>query len=119
MTVSRFDEHGNVGEWFELDAAHSGDERAFGVLLERHRPGLETFCCMMLGDRLQAEHAMQEAVVDAWRERGLAPASSSMRIWLYRIAVRVCLEVLEGTRDEFHRRRAFDGVNGGEEHDRL
>jgi RNA polymerase sigma-70 factor (ECF subfamily) len=77
-----------------LDAARHGDERAFGVLIERHRPGLEKVCCLMLGDPQQAEHAMQEAVLTAWRERGLAASSPSVRVWLYRIVVRVCSEAL-------------------------
>ena len=56
--------------------------------------GLEQVCCLMLGDPQHAEDAMQEAVLTAWRERGLAPASSSVRMWVYRIAVRVCSEAL-------------------------
>ena len=71
------------------------DLRAFHVLLERHRAGLEVFCVLMLGDPQQAEHAMREAVLMAWRERALARASPSPRIWLYRIAVRVCSDALE------------------------
>jgi DNA-directed RNA polymerase specialized sigma24 family protein len=115
MKVGR---HSDVGEWILLDAARGGDERAFGILLERHRPGLEKVCCLMLGDPQHAEHAMQEAVLTAWRERGLAARSSPVRMWLYRIAVRVCLEA-RGACDEFQRREAFDGVNRHEESDRL
>lgn len=75
--------------------SQSDDERAFHVLLERHRAGLEVFCVLMLEDPQQAEHAMREAVLMAWRERALARASPSARIWLYRIAVRVCSDALE------------------------
>ena len=119
MTFSNFRDHGDVDEWAVLDAARRGDEPAFGVLLERHRPGLETLCCLMLGDPQHAERAMEEAVLNAWRDRGVALASSSVQIWLYRIAVRVCLEALDVTCDEFHRRPAFDEVNGDQETDRL
>jgi RNA polymerase sigma-70 factor (ECF subfamily) len=77
-----------------LAAACGGDERALGGLLERYRPGLEEFCGLMLGDPQHVERAMQEAVLTAWRERSLAPASPSVRMWLYRIAVRVCLDDL-------------------------
>ena len=77
---------------------HRDDERAFHVLLERHRGGLEVFCVLMLGDPQRAEHAMREAVLMAWRERALARASPSPRIWLYRIAVRVCSDGLESKR---------------------
>ena len=55
-------------------------------------PGLR---CFVLGDPRQAEHAMQEAVLMAWQERARARASPSARIWLYRIAVRVCSDALE------------------------
>jgi RNA polymerase sigma-70 factor, ECF subfamily len=85
-----------------FDAALDGNERAFGVLLERYRPGLEEFCRLMLSDPQHAEQAMQEAVLTAWRERGQAPGASSVRMWLYRIAVRVCLEA-PGACDEFPR----------------
>jgi DNA-directed RNA polymerase specialized sigma24 family protein len=119
VALSSFGEHGGVEEWVVLDAARGGDERAFGILLDRHRPGLETVCRLMLGDPRHAERAMQEAVLNAWRERGLVPASSSARVWLYGIAVRVCLEALEVSCDEFRRRRTFDGVNGDEEPDGL
>jgi RNA polymerase sigma-70 factor (ECF subfamily) len=70
-------------------------EWAFHVLLERHRSGLEVFCVLMLGDLQQAEHAMREAVLTAWRERARARASPSTRTWLYRIAVRVCSDALD------------------------
>jgi RNA polymerase sigma-70 factor (ECF subfamily) len=90
------------------------DERAFLVLLERHRAGLEVFCVLMLGDLQQAEHAMREAVLTAWRGRALARASPSTRIWLYRIAVRVCSDALESNGDEFARGRSLDGLNGDE-----
>jgi RNA polymerase sigma-70 factor (ECF subfamily) len=107
---------GDTDEWVLLDAARGGDERAFGVLLERHGPGLEEFCGLMLGDPQHARHAVQDAALTAWRERGLAPASPSVRMWLYRIAVRVCLEALG---DEFQQQRAFDGGNDDDESDRL
>jgi DNA-directed RNA polymerase specialized sigma24 family protein len=119
MTFSSFGEHGKVDERILLDAAHGGDERAFGVLLERHRPGLETVCWMMLGDPQHADQAMQETILSAWRQRGLAAASSSVQVWLYRIAVRACMEALEVTCDEFRCRGAFDEGNGDEEPDGL
>jgi RNA polymerase sigma-70 factor, ECF subfamily len=92
MTSSSIGAHRDVDERILLDAAREGDERAFGVLLARHRGGLEVVCVLMLGDPDQAECAMRETVLTAWRERELAPASPTTRIWLYRIALRVCLE---------------------------
>jgi RNA polymerase sigma-70 factor (ECF subfamily) len=113
MTISTCGGRDDRDDWALLDAACRGDERAFSVLLERYRAGLEEVCGLMLGDPQQAEHAMVEAALTAWRERGLASASSSLRMWLYRIAVRECLEAL-GRPDEFPLRRAFDGGNTDE-----
>jgi len=70
------------------------DERAFVALLDQSRCELEQFCVLMLGDPLGAEQTMRDVVLTAWRERPLAPASSSARMWLYRIAVRLCFEAL-------------------------
>jgi RNA polymerase sigma-70 factor (ECF subfamily) len=94
MTGSSLGAHHDADERGLVDAARGGDERAFGVLLERYRPGLEEFCCLMLGDPQHAEDAMRDAILTAWRERGLAPSSPSVRTWLYRIALRECSEAL-------------------------
>jgi RNA polymerase sigma-70 factor (ECF subfamily) len=109
MTSSSFDAHQDADDMVLLDAACAGDEHAFRILLARHRHGLATVCCLMLGDPELAEHAAHEVVLTAWRERALGPASSSARIWVYRIALRVCAEALEISADEFAPRRAFDG----------
>ena len=78
-----------------LNAARGGDARAFGILLDRYRRGLEEYCGLMLGESGQGRDALQEIVLTAWRERGLIPAAPSARMWLYRLAVRVCFETLE------------------------
>jgi RNA polymerase sigma-70 factor (ECF subfamily) len=78
-------------EWALLDAACGGDEQAFGALFARYRSVLETVCGLMLGDPQEAEDAMRDAILTAWRERGLASAHSSVRMWLYRITVRECM----------------------------
>jgi RNA polymerase sigma-70 factor (ECF subfamily) len=75
-----------------LAAARAGDEDAFGVLLERHRPGLESCCYLMLGDPDAARHAIADTAMTAWRERAVVEPEASVRIWLYRVAVRVCCE---------------------------
>jgi RNA polymerase sigma-70 factor, ECF subfamily len=92
MTSSSRGRRGDGDEWALVEAACGGDERAFGLLLERYRPGLEEVCGLMLGDPEDAEDAMREAILAAWRERGLASASSSVRMWLYRITVRECMK---------------------------
>lgn len=75
-----------------LAAARAGDENAFGVLLERHRRGLECYCHLMLGDPDAARHAIADTAMTAWRERAVVDPEASVRMWLYRVAVRVCCE---------------------------
>lgn len=73
-----------------LLAAQRGDEHAFARLVERHRSGLECFCYLMLGDQHDARRALSETVLTAWRERVLVEPDMKARMWLYRVAVRVC-----------------------------
>ncbi len=75
-----------------LAAARAGDESAFGVLLERHRRGLECYCYLMLGDPDAARYAIADTAMTAWRERAVVDPQASVRMWLYRVAVRVCCE---------------------------
>jgi RNA polymerase sigma-70 factor (ECF subfamily) len=75
-----------------LVAARAGNEQAFGRLVERHRPGLELYCHLMLGCPLEAKNVMQETVLRAWRGRGSPEADASARTWLYRIATQACLD---------------------------
>lgn len=75
-----------------LAAARAGDESAFGVLLERHRRGLECYCYLMLGDPDAARYAIADTAMTAWRERAVVDPQASVRMWLYRVAVGVCCE---------------------------
>jgi RNA polymerase sigma-70 factor, ECF subfamily len=81
-----------------LEAARAGDERALGVLLDRHRSGLEQCCYLMLGDRCKARSAISETALAAWNARSGADPASSARMWLYRIALGVCAEAERGER---------------------
>ena len=75
-----------------LDAARDGDEDAFRLLVEPHRGTLHTHCYRMLGSVHDAEDALQDALLRAWRGlRGLE-GRSSLRTWLYRIATNACLD---------------------------
>src|ERR671936_2965133 len=80
-----------------LDAARAGDEHALGLLLDRHRSGLELYCYLALGDRAKARSAMAETALAAWEERGEQEPATSARMWLYRLAVRVCSEAHAGS----------------------
>ena len=80
-----------------LAAARAGDERAFGRLASRHRPGLERFCQLMLGCPHQAHEAVGETLLRGWRDLDRVAPSASARIWLYRLATDVCVEDLDRT----------------------
>src|SRR5918998_430440 len=69
-----------------LDAARAGDEDAYERLVAAHRHELHAHCYRMLGSSEDAEDALQEALLRAWRGLPRFEGRSPVRAWLYRIA---------------------------------
>jgi RNA polymerase sigma-70 factor, ECF subfamily len=63
--------------------------------IEAHRPALTGHCYRMLGSAFDADDAVQETLIRAWRSRDQFAGRASIKTWLYRIATNVCLDELK------------------------
>jgi RNA polymerase sigma-70 factor (TIGR02960 family) len=82
------------GETALVTALREGDEVAFEGLVTRHRRELFAHCYRLLGSPHDAEDALQESLVNAWRGLPDFQGRSSLRTWLYRIATNTCLRLI-------------------------
>ena len=78
-----------------LSAARRGDDAAFAQLIAPYRHELTAHCYRMLGSPHDAEDALQETLLRAWRGLAGFEGRSSFRSWLYRVATNVCLRAIE------------------------
>lgn len=74
--------------------ARAGDHDAFRDLVQGHSRELQVHCYRILGSLQDAEDAVQETLVSAWRHLGEFGQRSSLRTWLYKIATNRCLSML-------------------------
>lgn len=75
-----------------ISRARAGDGAAFGELTEPYRRELQVHCYRMLGSLEDAEDALQDTLLAAWRGLGAFEGRASLRTWLYQIATHRCLD---------------------------
>lgn len=88
-----------------LAAAQSGDEQAFVRLTAPHRRALHRHCYRMLGSLDDADDALQEVMLRAWRALERFEPRAPLQAWLFRIATNVCLTAAQ------RRARDRDGID--------
>src|SRR6516165_6126938 len=82
-----------------LARARAGDEHAFATAVDPYRGELHAHCYRMLGSVHDADDALQEALLRAWRGLARFEGRSPLRTWLYTVATRACLDLV-ATRDK-------------------
>jgi RNA polymerase sigma-70 factor, ECF subfamily len=78
-----------------LDAARRGDEEAYRLLIEPYRRELHAHCYRILGSSHDADDALQEALLRAWRGLSRFEGGHSLRSWLYTIVTNAALRLIE------------------------
>ena len=83
-------------EGSDLERARAGDDAAFGRLVAPLRRELHAHCYRMLGSTHDADDALQDALLRAWRGLGRFEERGTIRSWLYTVATRTCLDAVAG-----------------------
>lgn len=85
---------GDLDEATLVVRAQEGDVRAFGELARRHQAALYRLAVRVMGDPTEAEDALQEALLDAWRCIERFRGESAFSTWMYRVVTNRCLGML-------------------------
>ena len=93
-----------------VGAAIAGNESAFATLTERHRRELHVHCYRMLASFEDADDAVQETFLRAWRSRDSFEGAHLFRAWLFRIATNVCLDMLRRSARQVTKMQSFAEV---------
>jgi RNA polymerase sigma-70 factor, ECF subfamily len=94
-----------------LNAALSGDQQAFALLVEPYRNELIAHCYRFTGSMQDAEDMVQETMLRAWRKLGSFAGRASFRAWAYKIATNVCLDNLRKQRKRTLPTQAYPAAN--------
>src|SRR6266704_451282 len=89
-------EHGPSSMSAVQEASLAIESSALEDQLEEHRKALTGYCYRMLGSPFEAEDAVQETLLRAWRGFERFEGRAALRSWIYRIATNVCLDMVEG-----------------------
>lgn len=89
---------GEIDEETLVVRAQEGDVRAFEALARRHQDALYRVAVRVMGDPGEAEDALQEALLDAWRRIGRFRGDSAFSTWMYRVVTNRCLSMLRRRR---------------------
>ena len=91
-------------------AFRDGDETALATLVERHERELHVHCYRMLGSYADADDAVQETFVRAWKGHSSFDGGPDVRAWLYRVATNACLDAIRRSRRELTKLGSFAEV---------
>jgi len=102
-----------AGERALIEGARRGEGHAFGRLVDAYRPELHAHCYRLLGSVHDADDALQDALLRAWRGLPGFDDRRPMRPWLYKIATNVCLDLI-AQRPRRWLPVGYDPAGGGE-----
>jgi RNA polymerase sigma-70 factor, ECF subfamily len=101
------------------EEARKGDQRAFGVLVERHSRSVFRLAFRMTGNEQDAEDLVQETFLKAYKQLHRFDGRSAFGTWLYRIAANCSLDLIRARKNRREQQASASGENSGEKRDWL